>query len=285
MVSVENALRLASRLLVDGGIDAPRHEARILLGHVTGKSREALLVDHQQDVGAPAIDELTNLARRRANHEPMAYLIGEREFWGLAFEVTRDTLIPRPDSETLVEAALEFARQKSDSALRILDLGAGSGCLLVSLLHELPDSKGIGVDQNRAALEVAARNAARHGLSARAQFIASSWGADLSPSFDVILANPPYIADCERTTLMPEVALYEPPEALFAGERGEDAFLAMAPEVARLLAPKGRAFIEFGAGQGGRTAEILRAVGLFECERRKDLAGIERCGVFEFLRD
>lgn len=284
-LSVEDALRQASNVLAAGGIEQPRHEARILLGHVTGLSREALLVQHRETLERPFVDALTSLARRRADHEPIAYLTGEREFWGLSFEVTRDTLIPRPDSETLVESALEFARSKDQINLRILDLGVGSGCLLISLLRELPTAEGFGVDRSVAALRVAGRNAERHGVSARAQFLAGSWGQALSPSFDIIVANPPYIAEGERATIMPEVCNFEPAEALFAGAEGEDAYRAMAPELARLLAPKGRIFLELGAGQGARAAGILHGAGLFECERRKDLAGIERCGIFELAPD
>ncbi|MBT5039208.1 MAG: peptide chain release factor N(5)-glutamine methyltransferase [Rhodospirillaceae bacterium] len=284
-LSVEDALRQASSVLAAGGIEQPRHEARILLGHVTGLSREALLVQHREILERPLADALTSLARRRAEHEPIAYLTGEREFWGLSFEVTRDTLIPRPDSETLVEAALEFTRARRDAGLRILDLGVGSGCLLISLLRELPLAEGFGVDRSVAALRVAGRNAERHGVSARMQLFAGCWGAALSPSFDIIVANPPYVADGERASMMPEVAKYEPAEALFAGREGEDAYRAMAPQLARLLSPQGRIFLELGAGQGARAAEILHGAGLSECERRKDLAGIERCGIFELALD
>jgi len=284
MVSVEEALRRASGLLAQGGIEAPRHEARILLGHVMGMSREALLIQHRQTLAAPYLAALTVLARRRADHEPMAYLTGEREFWGLSFDVTRDTLIPRPDSETLVEAALEFARRAPAAAIRILDLGTGSGCLLVSLLTELPAAEGVGVDRSIAAVKVARRNAARHGVSPRARFFAGFWGQALAPPFDVIVANPPYIATSAGAALMPEVSRFEPPEALFAGERDVDAYRALAPELCRLLAPGGRVFLELGAGLGDRAAEILAGAGLFESERRRDLAGIERCGIFGFER-
>ncbi len=284
-LSMEDALRQATGLLAEGGIEQPRHEARILLGHVTGLSREALLAGHRQTLERPLVDALTSLARRRAAHEPIAYLTGEREFWGLPFEVTRDTLIPRPDSETLVEAALEFSRSRQDANLRILDLGVGSGCMLVSLLSQLPAAEGVGVDWSVAALRVAGRNAARHGVADRARFFAGCWGQALSPSFDVIVANPPYVADGERATMMPEVSCFEPAEALFAGAEGMDAYRDMAPELARLLAPQGRVFLELGVGLGARAGEILLSAGLSERERHKDLAGIERCGIFEFAID
>ena len=281
MANVEEALRHAASVLEGGGIEQPRHEARILLGHVMGLSREALLIRHLSNVDEPMLDNLIELVRRRAAHEPMAYLTGEREFWGLCFEVTRDTLIPRPDSETLIEAALHFANRERREHIRILDFGVGSGCLLVSLLKELPIAEGFGVDHNFAALRVAQRNAERHGVSARTHFVAGSWGRSLVPPFDLIIANPPYVAAGERAALMPEIVEYEPAEALFAGEKGDEAYRALAPEFSRLLTPAGRVFVELGADLGDRVAAILRRSGLSEIERRKDLAGNERCGVFE----
>lgn len=275
-------MRHAAAVLEAGGIAEPRHEARILLGHVLGWPRETMLVRHRCDVDAPLLDKLIALAGRRAAHEPIAYLTGEREFWGLSFAVTRDTLIPRPDSETLIEAALQFAnRGAGENNIRILDFGVGSGCLLVALLTELPTAQGFGVDRSVAALNVARQNAARHGVSPRAHFAAGSWGRALAAPFDIIIANPPYVATAERARLMPEITDYEPAEALFAGEQGDEAYRALAPELAGLLTPAGRAFVELGAGMGERVAAILDGSGLLECGRRKDLAGIERCAIFE----
>jgi len=281
VATVEEALRQATSLLEGGGIEQPRHEARILLGHVMGLTRERLLLCHRSQMEEPLLNDLIGLVRRRAAHEPIAYLIGEREFWGLSFEVTRDTLIPRPDSETLIEAVLHFTNRTGHERPRLLDFGVGSGCLLVSLLTEMPLAEGFGVDRSFAALRVARRNASRHNVSARAHFLAGSWGDALAPPFDLIIANPPYIAAGERAAIMPEVSDYEPAEALFAGERGDEAYRALAPEFSRLLTPAGRVFVEFGAGLADRVAAILRSSGLSECERRQDLAGIERCGVFE----
>ncbi|MDP7341790.1 MAG: peptide chain release factor N(5)-glutamine methyltransferase [Alphaproteobacteria bacterium] len=279
--SVEGVLRQAASLLAAGGIEQPRHEARILLGHVMGLSRERLLSAHRCPVDAPLVDQLMDLARRRAAHEPIAYLTGEREFWGLSFEVTRDTLIPRPDSETLIEAVLEAANRERRENARIVDFGVGGGCLLVSLLKELPGAEGFGVDRSVGALKVARRNARRHGVSPRAHFIAGSWGRSLAPAFDLIIANPPYVAAADGTSLMTEVADYEPAEALFSGARGDEAYRSLAPDFARLVAPAGRVFVELGAGMGDRVAAILGGSGLAESGRRKDLAGIERCAIFK----
>ena len=281
MSTVEETLRHVASLLEEAGIEQPRHEARILLGHATGLTRERLLLCHRSELEEPVLNDLIGLVRRRAAREPIAYLIGEREFWGLSFEVTRDTLIPRPDSETLIEAVLQFANRTGLERPRILDFGIGSGCLLVSLLTEMPFAEGFGVDCSFAALRVARRNAARHDVSTRAHFVAGSWGDALAPPFNLIIANPPYVAAGERAAIMPDVSDYEPAEALFAGERGDEAYRALAPEFSRLLTPAGRVFVEFGAGLADRAAAIIRSSGLSECERRKDLAGIERCGIFE----
>jgi len=280
VASVEDVLRQTTAFLAGGGIAAPRHEARILLGHVMGLTREELLLVHRRQMEEPEIDNLIRLAQRRAAHEPIAYLTGEREFWGLAFEVTRDTLIPRPDSETLIEAALRFARRMPGARPRILDFGVGSGCLLISLLTELPAAEGFGVDRNIAALTVARRNAARHEVSSRACFAAGSWGDAVAPSFDLIIANPPYVAVGERAGMMADVRDYEPAEALFAGADGDEAYRALAPELHRLLTPAGRAFVELGAGMGDRVAAIFGAAELTECARHSDLAGTPRCGIF-----
>ena len=279
-MSVDQAVNLASALLKGGGIEEARFEARILLGHVLGATREELLLGYAKGLSKNKFDELMSLAARRAAREPIAYLTGEREFWGLSFEVTRDTLIPRPDSETLIEAVLAFTRVQGYGRYRILDIGTGSGCLLISLLKEMPEAEGVATDSSLAALEVARRNAARHGVLARAHFAAVSWGNALKPPFDLIVANPPYVAESARTSLMPDVAEYEPTEALFAGDVGEDAYVALAPDLARLIAPEGRIFVELGQGCGGRVSGLFKVSGLRECARWRDLAGVERCAVF-----
>jgi len=281
LATVEEALCQVASLLEGAGIEQPRHEARILLGHVTGLARERLLLYHRSEIEELVLNDLIGLARRRAAREPIAYLIGEREFWGLSFEVTRDTLIPRPDSETLIEAVLHFTNRTGQERPHILDFGIGSGCLLVSLLTEMPFAEGFGVDLSFAALRIARRNAVRHDVSTRAHFFVGSWGDAVTPPFDLIIANPPYVAAGERASIMPDVREYEPAEALFAGARGDEAYCALAPDFCRLLSPAGRVFVEFGAGFADRAAAILRRAGLSECERRKDLAGIERCGIFE----
>lgn len=280
-MNVDQALRQVSTYLREGGIEEARFEARILLGHILGITREELLLGYENELAENKFNKLMSLVERRVAREPIAYLTGEREFWGLNFEVTRNTLIPRPDSETLIEAALSFVRESGPREIRILDLGTGTGCLIISLLNELPEAEGFATDSSLAALEVARRNAIRHGVAVRTYFVAVSWGSALMPPFDLIIANPPYIAESARTSLMPDISEYEPAEALFAGSAGEDAYRALGPDLARLIAPDGRIFIELAQGCAGRVAAFFATSGLRECGRRKDLSGIERCAIFK----
>jgi release factor glutamine methyltransferase len=206
----------------------------------------------------------------------MAQILGEREFWSLPFKVTADTLDPRPDSETVVQAALDdlpdhYAR------LRVLDLGTGTGCLLLALLSELPRAFGVGTDISAGALKVARRNAAALGLSGRVGLVRANWGEGLTGTFDLVVANPPYIADPDFADLEPEVALYEPRIALSGGADGLTCYRALAPQVVRLLAPTGKAVIEIGAGQEQAVRAILQAAGAVWVSSPHDLAGKERC--------
>ena len=283
--SIESAMRDGAGALRRAGIEAPRAEARRLLAHALGWSREALLREARTALDDAAIRCYQALIARRAAAEPFAYLTSEREFWSLAFEVTPATLIPRPESETLIELALSHATRMSyarapHGAPRMLDLGTGSGCLLLALLSELPEAHGIGVDVSLDALHVAARNAAHLGLDARARFVCGSWGSMLGGRFDLIVANPPYVATRDAPSLPPDVARFEPSRALYAGPDGLAAYRALTPDLARLLAPGGVAVLELGAGAAGSVATIAAACGLVEIERRRDLAGIERAAAF-----
>ena len=262
--------------LAAAGIAAPRAEAWLLLAAASGLPRGALMAGALERLTAAQEARLEVMARRRAAREPLAYILGEKEFWSLPFAVGPAVLIPRPESETVVEAALARVRDRG-AALRILDLGTGSGCLLLALLSELPQASGLGVDLSAAALEVAGRNAERLALAGRADFVRGSWGAALAGGFDLIVSNPPYVAAGEFAGLAPEVRAYEPALALAAGADGLAAYRALAPDCARLLAPGGSLCLEIGQGQGNRVAEILQQHGLHVVERRADLAGIERC--------
>ena len=275
--TVDAALRRGTEALNAARIEDARAEARLLLAHVLGVTRERLLLDRGAPLDDAALGRFDALIARRAAHEPVAYLTGAREFWSLGFEVTRDTLIPRPESETLIEALLDRVTDRT-APLRVLDLGTGSGCLLLALLSELPQASGIGVDLSAGALAVARRNAVRLGLADRASFVQGRWGEALSGRFDLIVVNPPYVA--AGAPLPPDVAAYEPASALFAGPSGLDAYAALAPDLARLLAPTGVAALELGAGQAESVAALLSRAGLEPRDRRRDLAGHERCMVF-----
>lgn len=282
--TVADALQRATAALAAAGIERPRHEARLLVGHILGVGKEAILAHPESAIDAAQLERLHGYARRRAAHEPLAYLTREQEFWSLSFEVNPATLIPRPESELLVEAALAFARSLP-APPRILDLGTGSGCLLLALLSELPEAHGLGVDVSEAAIRVAARNAARLGLASRSRFLVGDWARALAGAFDVVLCNPPYVAEAERSRLAPDVAAYEPAQALFGGQEGLGAYRAIAPDLGRLLSPDGAAFVELGAGAAPHVATMFAGAGLSEIERRKDLAGIDRCAIFAGCAD
>lgn len=267
------------RLIADftaAGIENPRLDARVIVDHALGgrgasRSRgpEGALTDAETD-------RIEALGRRRAAREPVALILGTREFWSLEFEVTPDTLIPRPESELVVELAAAHI-DKDGAHPRILDLGTGTGCLLLSVLHERPNATGIGVDVSPAALAVACRNAARLGLKSRADFVQGDWAAAVSGRFDVVLANPPYVTAADYAVLAPEILGHEPSLALLGGTDGLDAYRRIAPDVARLLAPGGAAILECGEGQAGAVANLLAESGFDDVRTARDLAGVERC--------
>jgi release factor glutamine methyltransferase len=269
--------------LAAAGIEAPRAEAWLLLAAVTGRSRAELMAGARMPGSDAELARLDALAARRCRREPMAYVLGEKEFWSLTFRVGPAVLVPRPESETVVEAALgEFTDRVAP--LRLLDLGTGSGCLLLALLSELPKATGIGVDTSRAALAVAEGNAADLGLGARASFAVADWGAPLEDPFDLIVTNPPYVREAEWTELAPEIRDFEPRAALVAGADGLDAYRTLAPHAARLLAEDGVMALEIGRGQGDAVAAILAKQHLEVHSRHADLAGIERCLVARHRR-
>jgi release factor glutamine methyltransferase len=270
-VALGGALASAARRLGEAGIESPRREARALAAHLLGSPPGRLLDPADQ------IDEadFNRIVARRAAREPFAFITGRRGFWTLDLEVTPDTLIPRPDTEILIEAAIRCFPQRG-AVRRIADLGTGTGCLLLAGLSEFPEAFGVGVDLSPAAAALAARNAARNGLLSRAAFIAGSWAESLLGTFDLILCNPPYIASCEIGGLMPEVALYEPRRALDGGADGLREYAALMPQLPRLLAPLGVAIFELGAGQHCAVQAQAEREGLRYAGAEADLAGILR---------
>jgi release factor glutamine methyltransferase len=253
------------------GIENPRLEARLLLAHALDGSSEALLRDTSRLVGSSGFDML--LARRCAR-EPLALILGRREFWSLDFAVSGDTLIPRPESETLIDAALA-AFPDREMPRAILDLGTGTGCLLLAALHEFPRAFGVGVDRSAAAAALAARNAAALGLADRTAFACADWDTPLSGRFDLVLCNPPYIPTSDIVGLMPEVARYEPRSALDGGTDGLDAYRRVVTSLSCRLTVSGVAILELGQGQAESVASLALEAGL-TAEARADLLGITR---------
>lgn len=271
-------LSAAVRGLEAAGIDSARLDARLLASFVLGWDPARVLAHPEHAPGGGEWERLQSLLARRAGRQPLAVIIGKREFWGLDFAVTADTLVPRPESETLIEAALA-ATEDRDADLNILDLGTGSGCLLLALLSELPNARGLGVDLSAAALKVAAGNAAILGLEGRAEFRQSDWDRGLDGTeggFDLILSNPPYIADDEFAALEPEVSRFEPRLALSGGPDGLTSYRSLAPQIGPLLAPGGGAFVETGAAQAGAVSALFDDHGLAVVCVHQDLSGRPR---------
>lgn len=254
MRPVERAVTEAARQL--GPVsDTPRLDAELLMAHALGIERESLIL-HPPQGGAPSL--FRDLLQRRLGGEPVAYITGRRAFWNVEIEVGPGVLIPRPDSETLIAAAMEYFA-KSDGPQRILDLGTGPGTLLLAALDQWPRATGLGIDSSRVALEFARGNARRLGLAPRSYFRLGNWASGITERFDLILCNPPYVAS--GAALGPGVAEHEPAEALFAGEDGLDDYGRLAPDIGRLLAPGGLAAIEIGSDQADSASAIFRAAG------------------------
>lgn len=278
--SVGAFLCQAGQVLRAAGIEAPRLEARRLLAHAMGCREEDLLRDARAAVPATAAAIFGEALRRRAAHEPVAHILGRQGFWTLDLEVSGATLIPRADSEAVVEAALAACPVPA-RVRRVLDLGTGTGALLLAVLAEIPGAWGVGVDLSPAAAALATRNAAANGLAGRAAFLAGDWDSALSGGFDLVLSNPPYIASAEIAGLMPEVARHEPRLALDGGVDGLGAYRRILHRLPGLLAPGGRAVLELGMGQRAAVEAIAEREGLRCLGAREDLGGVERALVLE----
>jgi release factor glutamine methyltransferase len=257
------------------GLAKPAFEARALLSGVLGLGREEILAHPHRPVDAVSRARFADALGRRAGCEPLARITGQREFWSLPIGLGTETLIPRPDSETVVEATLLLVADR-DEELSVLDLGTGSGCLLFALLAELPRARGLGIDRAEGALAVARANGRRLGLSARAEFRVGDWAEGLAGPFDIIVSNPPYVAAGDWAALPPEVRDFEPELALNGGRDGLGAYRALIPGIAPLIAPDGFGVVELGAGQHDQVAEICRNSGLFTGPARQDLGGHQR---------
>lgn len=279
MTAKDVLLRQATEVLQRAGLEDPRRETRLLLGWATGRDPAGLF--SLTTVSESDATRFEGAVTRRAAREPLAFIVGETGFWTLDFHTTPDTLIPRGDSEALIEALLGVRPDRA-APLKMLDLGTGTGCLLLSALSEYPQAWGVGVDLSAGAAALARRNAGRNGLQDRSCFLAGNWDSALAGKFDVVISNPPYIETADVPDLMPEVARYEPSRALDGGQDGLDAYRLLCRALPSLLVSGGHAILEMGLGQIDVVSEIGRANGLREVARQNDLGGIARALVLQW---
>jgi release factor glutamine methyltransferase len=261
------------------GLATPELDARLLVAHALALDHAALAAQAARVLTAAEAAAVAALAARRLAHEPVARIVGVKEFWGLDFKLNSATLVPRPETETVVEAALDALDRSRPrgAALKIADLGTGSGALLLALLSELPTARGCGTDRSAPALGCARANAATLGLGPRASFLACDYGAALKGPFDLVVSNPPYVARGDIAALAPEVRAFDPPLALDGGPDGLDAYRAIAMTARDLLLPDGILVLELGIGQLGAVANLLPQGGLVAAGGpRNDLLGIAR---------
>jgi release factor glutamine methyltransferase len=277
--TVEAVRRKLTARFKSSRIDTAELDARILVGTAIGLNLTGLITSAARPVTSDEATRLEDFTRRRLAGEPVARILGASEFWGLPLELSAATLVPRPDTETVVELALEMLRAEPDPTrrLRIADIGTGSGAILLALLSELPDAFGVGTDVSVAALRTASRNAARLGFASRAAFIACDYAAALSEPFDLIVSNPPYIRSADIAGLATEVRDHDPIVALDGGADGLDAYRQLIPQAARRLAQGGVLVVEAGQGQSGDIGELMTAAGLtLQKPPKADLAGVHR---------
>jgi len=276
--SVLEALNLLAQAFRTAGIEDADVDARLLVGHALHLDRARLIAQSDRILEAREINVINALAARRLKREPVSRILGQKEFWSIALAITPDVLVPRPETETVVEGALDFVVRGGlrMERLRILDIGTGSGALLLALLRELPNATGIGTDISTGALKVARENAGRCGVEGRCTFVVCDIASVVEGPFDLLVSNPPYIAHDEITSLAPEVKNYDPTVALDGGDDGLAAYRAIAADAKRLLAPGARMFVELGAGQEAAVRDLFTNVGLTAGTARADLAGIPR---------
>jgi release factor glutamine methyltransferase len=269
-MTLREAIRAATLTLTQAGVETPARDARLLVAHAAGIPPDRLTLHEADPLPPDFTTRLTDAITRRAARQPLSQIIGQRLFWGRTFRVTPDTLDPRPETETLVAAALE------QPFLKMLDLGTGTGCILLSCLADNPAAHGTGTDLSAAALDVAQDNAARLGLASRARFHLSDWFAAIDGRFDLIVSNPPYIAAAEMPGLAPEVRDHEPHVALTPGGDGLDAYRVIARSAPARLMPQGRLLLEIGSTQGAAVMAMLLAAGLTDVHILPDMDDRDR---------
>lgn len=280
--TVETVLRRAVQELIRTKVESPHLTAELLLGHVMGWKRVRVLSDAKSLISDSGIKHFQTLLQRRASGEPLQYITREREFYGISFRVTPAVLIPRPETEILVEEAIRLARKrKTQTELRFVDIGTGSGCIAVSVARELPWASGWAIDISPEALQIARLNAGRNKVRHRLQFICGNFLEcfPARPSFDFVLSNPPYVSRADMSALSSMVSRHEPHRALCSGETGLESFRRVIPEAAARLLPSGYLIMEVGKGQSGEVARLIEQEGLFLEKILDDLQGIPRCVV------
>ena len=277
-ISVDEAQRTLSKSFALAGIDSGMTDARALIGAALRLSRAQLLAQSDRLLEPREIAAIDALAARRMKREPVSRILGRKEFWSLMLDVTPDVLVPRPDTETLIEAALDYVVRGGLrlEPLRILDIGTGTGALMLALLQELPNARGVATDVSVAALHVARGNAERLKLASRCSFVACNLADGVQGRFDLIVSNPPYIARGAIASLDPEVRDFDPRLALDGGADGLDAYRAIAASVPPLLAPGGRLIMELGVGQAPPVTALFEAAKFIVLSVRNDLGGIAR---------
>ncbi|NVK17223.1 MAG: peptide chain release factor N(5)-glutamine methyltransferase [Methylocystaceae bacterium] len=278
MKTIGETLQQLVETLTKAGIDEARTDARLLLEHVLDVDRTVLIAYPEREISQDQCAELDALLKRRLNREPMSHLLGYREFWSLRFKVTKETLTPRPDSETLIEAVLRHLPDV-DAPLNVLDLGVGTGCLILSVLSEYKKAHGLGIDLSDDALRVAIENAKMLGLADRCDFQIGDWMEGLNDQYDLILSNPPYIPTGDKSILEPEVLVHEPATALFAGSDGLDDYRILAQQLPGRLKDDALAVIELGIDQSDAVLALMESCGLEVIDSPKDLGGIVRCHI------
>ena len=272
MVSIESLLRN----LGDSYPSISKRHLRVLLAHLVGHSVEFLMAYPETEVSSEIADQFLIQARQLEAGMPLSRLLGKREFWGMDFELSAETLDPRPDSETLIEAVLKN-RPDRTAPLEILDLGTGTGCLIISLLKEYPNAQGFAVDQSAGALEMAEKNAEANGVGSRLKYHQGDWFQGIKGTFDIIISNPPYITDSGYGFLEENVKNYDPIRALVAGEEGLDCYETIIPTVPTFLNDRGLLVLEIGYGQCDSVQGLMKQYGFHNIQVYADLAGIERC--------
>jgi release factor glutamine methyltransferase len=274
--SADAARRHLAREFRRYGLDTPELDARVLVGHALGLDHAALASQSHRTLSNDEANAIAALAARRLAREPVARIVGHKEFWGLPLRLNADTLLPRPETETVVEAALAAVGHRRSGTMRIADLGTGSGALLIALLSELPGAFGVGTDISEAALACARGNAQVLGLGTRAAFVACDYGAALAGEVDLVVANPPYVARGDIATLQSEVRDFDPRRALDGGPDGLDGYRAIAADAQRLLSGAGILVLELGQGQSEAVTALFAAAGLAPETMKNDLSGVVR---------